>query len=302
MITQQINHHGDYEIAHRFALNAMREPNASGVMSQLMRVLANTSINALALKFGHLGESENWFAAKGPVSGRAQRRIRESLNALSGIEQEDVLVPLREAKCVLPLNAIEPVESTQESWYATFDIEGSPATFVAFQENGQVVKGAMRTQLNLLAKTLERTLIMIKHKQTARHHSNETEQRLTRIDIEGLDPIETEFGAFERTAILNGIADVLTESMDELSEVVIVNERSLMTTIPVVSQLYNEQIRLRIAEIIRTYPCPNGYGIDAFVKPCQRDDHTLESIQTQHNMFVPSQPAVSGPSVIKASN
>ena len=39
MITQQIKHHEDYEIAHRFALNAMSEPNVSGVMSQLMRVL-----------------------------------------------------------------------------------------------------------------------------------------------------------------------------------------------------------------------------------------------------------------------
>jgi hypothetical protein len=200
------------------------------------------------------------------------------------------------------LNAIESVESTQECWYVTFTIEGSPATFVAFQENGQVVKGPMRKQLNLLSKTLERTLIMIEHKQKVRHHSDEIAQRLTRIDIEGLDIIELEFGAFERTAILTGIADILTETMDELLEVVVVNERSLMTTIPVVSQLYNEQIRLRISEIIRTYPCPNGYAIDAFVKPCQQDDQTLEEIQTQHNIFVPSQPAMGGLSVNKVSN
>ena len=302
MITQQIKHHEDYEIAHRFALNAMSEPNVSGVMSQLMRVLTNTSINAVALKIENLGESENWFAAKGPISGRAQRRIRESLNALSGIEQEDVLVPLREAKCVLPLHAIEAVESTQECWYTTFATDGSPATFVVFQENGQVVKGPLRTQLTLLAKTLEQTLVMIEHKQKARLNANEIEQRLTRIDIEGLELIEMEFGAFERTAILNGIADVLTETMDEISDVVIVNERSLMTTVPVVSQLYNEQLGLRIAEIIRTYPCPNGYGVDAFVRPCQRHDHTLNAIQTNHNMFLPSQPTASELSETKASN
>ena len=52
-----------------------------------------------------------------------------------------------------------------------------------------------------------------------------------------------------------------------------------------VSQLYNEQIGLRIAEIIRTYPCPNGYGVDAFGD--RVSDKTIHPmIQTNHNMFL----------------
>ena len=38
---------------------------------------------------------------------------------------------------------------------------------------------------------------MIEHKQKARLHANEIEQRLTRIDIEGLELIEMEFGALK---------------------------------------------------------------------------------------------------------
>lgn len=277
--------------AHQFALDAMVETTAGGILSQFMKALASTSIDAVGFSIIDDAQDRYLFCARGAVSSEAKDRIRLTLDALSRDEDTGVLLPVIQAPSILELSNVARIEQTFEGWYRKFTVAGQDIVIVAFHGQQTIVDKETRSLLMQLSRVIEATLVMLAHKQHARIALVDGPQILLNVTINGIEDIRSEFGEFEAGEILDGISDSIRETLHIVSHIGVGNGDTLSVMLPHTDKTLLTQIKLQIAETIRFYPAPDGYVLDAQIRTSTLAAGTNHSNIASYSLHMPTQPS-----------
>jgi hypothetical protein len=278
--------------AHQFALDAMVETTAGGILSQFMKALASTSIDAVGLSIIDDNQDRYLFTSRGAVSPEAKDRIRLTLDALSRDEDTGVLLPVIQTPCILELSSVSRIEKTFEGWYRKFTVAGQDITIVAFHGQQTIVDRETRSLLMQLSRVIEATLVMLDQKQQARIALVDGPQVLLEVTVDGIDAIRSEFGDFEATEIIGGISDAIRETIETVSHIGIGVKNTLSVLLPHTEKTLLTRIKMQIAETIRFYPAPEGYSLDAQIRVSTLAASTNHSNVASYSLHMPSAPSI----------
>jgi hypothetical protein len=276
---------------HQFALDAMVETTAGGILSKVMKALASTTVDAVGLSIIDDTQDRYLFSSRGAVSADAKDRIRQTLDALSRDEDTGVLLPVIQTPCSVKLSNVARIEQTFEGWYRRFNVAGQQVTLVAFHAQQTIVDKETRAILMQLSRVLEATLVMLNHKQHARISLVDGPQILLNVNIDGIESIRGEFGDFEAEEMLSGIGEAIRVSLDAVSHIGQANEDTLSVMLPHTDKTLLNQIKLQIAETIRFYPAPSGYTLDAQIRANTMTAASNRSNVAAYSLRMPSMPA-----------
>lgn len=277
--------------AHQFALNAMREHTARGVLSQMMKSLATSDIDALGLSISEPRGERYLVASRGAIGSVAKDRIRSTLDALSGDEETGIMMPLIQAPCRLGLSEVRRIDETFECWYRQFSVGETRVTLVAFHKDQRVVDGQHRSLLVQMSRVVEATMVMLRQKEDARIALVSGPQILLEIQIDGLAEIRSDFGDFEGSEIIEGASELIRESIDAVSHVGCTQANTITVMLPRTADNLLAETKLKIGELIRLYPAPNGYQLDAYLRESQINGTAERANQTQHSVHIPTPPS-----------
>jgi hypothetical protein len=264
----QLNEQSQSNIAraHRFALSVMPEKCVQEILAQLLKSVAHTSIDAVALSVIDSEQERYYYSARGTVSPEARERIRLTLDALTNDDETDVFVPVIQTPCRLSLPDIRPVARTFEGWYRAFKSEGQEVVLIAFHDQQTIVDSDTRQLLMSLSEVLRSSLKMVAQKQKARMAVTNGAQILVNIDITGLQAIREEFGDFEADAVRDGIMDEYRSKLESLCHMGPSATNSISITLQETDPELLETIRLELAEAIRFFPAPGSRRLDANIR------------------------------------
>ena len=277
--------------AHQFALDAMVETTAGGILSKVMKALASTTVDAVGLSIIDDTQDRYLFSSRGAVSPEARDRIRQTLDALSRDEDTGILLPVIQTPCSVKLSSVARIEHTFEGWYRRFNVGDQQITLVAFHGQQTIVDKETRALLVQLSRVLEATLVMLNHKQQARISLVDGPQILLNVNIDGIDAIRNEFGDFEAEEMLSSIGEAIRVSMAAVSHIGRANEQTLSVMLPHTDKTLLNQIKLQIAETIRYHPAPSGYRLDAQIRANTMTAATNRSNIAAYSLRMPSMPA-----------
>jgi hypothetical protein len=277
--------------AHQFALDAMVETTISGVLSQLMKSLSTSNIDAIALSIMDGDQDRYLVASRGAMSTQARDRIRETLDALCREEQTDLMLPLIQTPIALDLSEVRRIEQTFESWYRQFTVGRSRLTLVTFHRHQQVVDRETRALLVELTKVVEATLVMIQQKENARAALVDGPQILLEVAVEGIEHIRNEFGNFEAEEILLGLVENIGSNLDAVTHVGQKDGHVITVMLPKTEQSLLSRLRLEIAETVRLTPAPEGHHLDALIRENVLAAPGLEMAVQTHRLHIPTPPS-----------
>lgn len=276
--------------AHQFALDAMREHTASGVLSQLMKNLSSTEIDAVGISISNPNDDRYLVASRGAIGTAAKARIRATLDALSREDDSGLLMPILQTPCNLGLSEVRRIEETYECWYRQFDVADTRLTLVAFHKDQSVVDPYHRSLLQQMSQVVEATMVMLSQKRKARIALVKGPQTLLKVQLDGLSSIRTDFGEFEAREIMEGTAEMIRENLDAVSHVGCTDSHTITVMLPKTEDLLLSEIKLRIAEMIRLYPVPDGYQLDSYMRESQIAGTAERGGPQSHSLHVPTPP------------
>ncbi|MGB0648431.1 MAG: hypothetical protein ACPGQS_14700 [Bradymonadia bacterium] len=276
--------------AHQFAIDAMIQTSLEGILAHLMKTVAKTSVDAIALSIRSAVHDRYLLSSRGAVSAEAKERIRLTLDALSRDDDDELLIPIIQTPCLLSLSEVDRIERTYEGWYRRFPVGEDEITLIAFHGQQTIVDTETRQLLIALCEVLEATLVMMNHKKSARIKGTTDPHTLITVNLDGIDEVRAEFGDFEANELIDGLIESIRHKTDGIGRIGQDNLNQLSIILPEADKTLLNELKLHIAETIRFFPAPAGHHLDAQLRVHTMTPQAAHPSMTTYSVHTPTPP------------